>query len=181
MGDWFQTIADVEATPDEADPLATVVMDWLVASGVVTAASTDCVLDEGLGHAPGSRYAEVVVAPDPALHALSVNGALAIRGRKVFDAGQGGVDHVSCPHCGAEAEWDGLSGAIGAWYEGGNGVHRCTGCLRTVGLNDWRWEPPWGFGHLGFTFWNWPTLRPEFVAEVSARLGHRVVCIAGKL
>jgi hypothetical protein len=54
-------------------------------------------------------------------------------------------------------------------------------CRQAVGLNDWIWHPPWGFGCLGFTFWNWPELRPQFVADVSRRLDHRVVRAHGKL
>jgi hypothetical protein len=48
-------------------------------------------------------------------------------------------------------------------------------------LNDWRWQPPWGFGHPGFEFWNWPPLAQGFTAEVGRRLGHRTVLAAGKL
>jgi hypothetical protein len=50
-----------------------------------------------------------------------------------------------------------------------------------MGLNDWRWQPPWGFGYLGFEFWNWPPLSQGFIAEVGRRLGHRTVLVAGKL
>lgn len=53
------------------------------------------------------------------------------------------------------------------------------GCGRVVGLNDWRWQPPWGFGYLGFKFWNWPPLAQGFIAEAGRRLGHRTVLVAG--
>ena len=47
--------------------------------------------------------------------------------------------------------------------------------------NDWAWSPPWGFGHLGIKFWNWPLLTGEFRAEVADLLGHRTVYPRGKV
>jgi hypothetical protein len=181
MGNRFQKLADIDAAPDEAQRLAIAIMEWLIKSEVVAPAGTGCVLGDGPGHAPGLRYAEAVVVPDHALLRLKTNGVNAVTGRTVFHNGQSGVERISCPHCGVVADWDDVADTIGTWYEGGHGSRPCVGCQRRVGLNDWRWEPPWGFGHLGFTFWNWPQLRPEFVAEVSARLGHRVIWIADKL
>nr|BFE60964.1 hypothetical protein GCM10020063_054900 [Dactylosporangium thailandense] len=42
MGDWFQTIADLDATAEEAPGLADVVVADLVADGIVSAERTDC-------------------------------------------------------------------------------------------------------------------------------------------
>jgi hypothetical protein len=36
-------------------------------------------------------------------------------------------------------------------------------------------------GCLDLTFWNWPPLAEEFVAQVAERLGHRVIVMLGKL
>jgi hypothetical protein len=41
--------------------------------------------------------------------------------------------------------------------------------------------PPWGFGNLGFKFWNWPPLLPRFVKEVEEQLGNEVVFVYGKI
>jgi hypothetical protein len=70
--------------------------------------------------------------------------------------------------------------AIGRWYEGGSGEVTRAHCGRDVGLNDWRWDPTWAFGCLGFTFWNWPPLRDSFVTEASRLLGHRIAVVVGK-
>jgi hypothetical protein len=189
MGDWFQTIADVEATPDEAEPLAAATLAWLVDTGVVLPDATDCGLSSP-GHAPGPRWATAVIAADPRLIELRTNGVEFVTGRSVFYSMD--TDQVTCPHCGhvtvlnddggqPNDAWWALSEAIDAWYQGAGGDHPCPHCRRPVGLNDWTWSPPWGFGHLGLKLWNWPELSPRFLAEVSRQLGHRTVHPLGKL
>jgi hypothetical protein len=34
---------------------------------------------------------------------------------------------------------------------------------------------PCAFAELGLRFWNWPPLADAFVADLAARLGHRLV------
>lgn len=195
MGDWFRTIVDTEATPDEARGLAAGVLDWLIADGFVSAERTDCVLGADAGHAPGTRYGEAVQDPDPALAALWSNGLHITVGRTVFDAGQGEPSAVTCPHCAAETplvdaywspveeNWAPFGEAVAAWSEGDDAPVACPSCGRTAPVHTWHWAGDhFAFGHLGFTFWNWPALRPEFVADLSHRLGgHRTVLLEGKL
>lgn len=195
MGDWFQTIVDTEATPGEAQGLAANILDWLIADGVISAERTDCVLGADAGHAPGARYGEAVGDPDPELVNVWSNGLHVTVGRTVFDAGQGEPSAVTCPHCAAEMRlvdecwslieerWDRFRGAMGSWAEGDDAPVACPACGRTAPVHTWRWaDDCFAFGHLGFTFWNWPELRPEFVVDFSRRLGgHRTVLVEGKL
>ncbi|CAM5315436.1 hypothetical protein [Streptomyces narbonensis] len=195
MGDWFQTIVDTEATPEEVQGLAANVLDWLIADGFVSAERTDCVLGADAGHAPGPRYGEAVKDPDPELAHMWSNGLHVTVERTVFDAGQGEPSAVTCPHCTAEVplvderwspldeKWALFADAVGSWAEGEDEPVACPSCGRTAPVHTWRWADDYfAFGHLGFTFWNWPTLRPEFVADFSRRLvGHRTVLLEGKL
>ena len=185
MSDWFEIIADIEATAEEADRLAAELMAWLIDRNIVVAEPTDCVL-AGDGYAPGRNYAAAVIQPDPHLYDLRTNGLSVITGRTVFYSM--GVEQVVCPYCEArvvdrrdEDSWHRFAESIDAWYSGESGVRVCEQCARSVGLNEWQWTPPWGFGYLGFQFWNWPPLASGFVAEVSSRLGHRTVAPCGKL
>src|SRR5512142_1104587 len=167
MGDYFQVIADVEATALEAEPLAAATLAWLVATGIVRAEPTDCVL-AGRGHPPGPNHATAVIEADPRLLEWRTNGVEIITGRSVFYSM--GADQVTCPACGKitaltdehghpNDAWDALSEVISAWFDDGCGKHRCE-CGQSVELNGLAWSPPWGFGYLGFKFWNWPQLDP---------------------
>ncbi|WP_131813221.1 hypothetical protein [Mycolicibacterium fortuitum] len=54
MGDYAQTLVDVDATDEDAPRLKQRVLSWLISEGIVAAELSDCVLgvDEG-GYAPG--------------------------------------------------------------------------------------------------------------------------------
>lgn len=193
VGDFFQRIGDIEVAPEEAEELGAAMVGWLVDTEVIAAGRTECVLGSALGHPPGPRYADAVTEPDPSLAGLWSNGLEVVTGRTVFDGGQDELESATCPHCATTVRlvddhwqlddrvWEPFQRAISVWHSGGAGLVGCPACAQAAGLNDWSWRPEWGFGHLGFTFWNWPPLAPEFLAEFARRLGHRVVCPAGKL
>lgn len=193
MGDWSQTIVDAEAGPQDADRLAARVRDWLVSAGIVLAERTDCVLGSELGHPPGPNAGRALEDPssDQGWQGLWTNGLDITVGRRVFDAGQGEVEAVTCPHCAKRIRldddhgeaWDLISDAFDEWLTGRDGVVACPSCGREVEPAAWRWPGDhFALGHLGFQFWNWPPLKQDFVAEVGRRLGgHRVVLLEGKL
>jgi hypothetical protein len=195
MGDWFQTIVDTDATPGEAQRLAANTLDWLIADGFIAAERTGCVLGADAGHAPGRRYGEAVEDPDPRLVSVQSNGLHVTVGRTIFDAGQGDPSAVTCPHCAAEItlvdehrslieeKWARVSNALDSWADGHDAPVECPSCLRAAPVHTWLWADDYfAFGHLGFTFWNWARLRPDFLADFSRRLGgHRTVLLEGKL
>jgi hypothetical protein len=154
----FQTIVDVEATAEEADELADVVLAWLVETGFI-----------------------------PSLHGVTRNevsteGLVVLTRRHVFYS-MTGEDEITCPHCRyAEVPDDDMFEIIGRWFDGGSGDRSCPNCGRRVGLNDWTWAPPWGFGYLGFQFWDlFDWLSPQFKVGIERLLGHRLVYPHGKL
>lgn len=193
MGDWFQTIVDVQASHDEADALAAHVREWLISAGVVSAERTDCVLSADLGYPPGPDADAVV---DPSSWDVPWQGGLDITvGRTVFDAGQGEPMAVTCPYCSAtvglvdeyfelvDEAWEPFREVVHGWDEGRDVVIPCAACGRPVEPNSWKWADDYfALAHLGFRFWNWPPLRPEFVAEFTRHLAdHRTVLLEGKL
>jgi hypothetical protein len=91
------------------------------------------------------------------------------------------IINVGCPRCGAEQLWNRVEESVDEWDSGGSGIRTCGSCGAECALNDWQWDAPWGFGWLGFTFWNWAPLTGEFVAEVAELLGHRVAVPCGKI
>jgi hypothetical protein len=197
MGDWFQTVVDVQVQSQEADSLAGLVRGWLISSGVVSAEPTDCVLGSSLGHPPGPRADEVVDASgwSSPWQNVQANGLEVVVGSTVFDAGQGEPTAVTCPHCVAcvplvdrhfeqiEEAWEPFHRVLQGWSEGREVAVACPACAQDVSAQGWEWADDYfALGRLGFSFWNWPPLRPEFVAEFTRRLGgHRTVLLAGKL
>lgn len=184
MGDYYQTIVDAEAA-DEADLLAERVRDWLVAAGIVRADLTDCVLGgDGNGYAPAGNWRQAVVRPDDdRLLKLRTNGLKIVVGRTVFYTHYGPAT-TTCPRCRASESLERGSQivrAIGGWYETGEAFVPCAACGVQIRLVDWQIEPSWGFGYLGFEFWNWPPLSEAFVARIGDLFGHRTLLVRGKL
>ncbi|GAA1313406.1 hypothetical protein GCM10009647_039330 [Streptomyces sanglieri] len=195
MGDYFQTIVDLDATERDAQELGARVLDWLIADGIVAAERTDCVLGgDGYGHAPGPHFTKAVDDPDPV--DLWSNGFHVQTGRTVFDSGQGDAGAAICPLCRTEirlvdevwepieSAWGPFEGRFQDWAEdGGEGIVRCPSCARPSGIDRWSWEDDYyACGYLGFTFWGWAELTSDFIREFGRRLGgHRTVLLAGKL
>jgi hypothetical protein len=188
MGDTFRTIVDREATLAEAPTLADHVSSWLIEQRIIACIRTDCILGSREGYPPGPRFAYALdKSQDPlgifatGTRRLSTNGLDIVMGRTVFDSGQGG--QILCPSCGKEpASWEGWQDAIAEWLgSSGPALLKCTLCGREAPVTEWKYDPPWAFGNLGFTFWNWPPFSQSFVAEISRILGHPTVVICGKL
>ncbi|WP_031478801.1 hypothetical protein [Streptomyces bicolor] len=193
MGDHFQTIVDLEAGPQQAPRLAERVLEWLVAEGIVLAERTDCVLGPPLGHPPGPNW-QRAVGPDDA-DGDPWDGLAVYTERTVFHGGQGGPEAVTCPRCGTttrlitdqweliDAAWAPFREAISAWHKAGEAMVDCPACAEAVPLPDFTWADDYfAFAHLGFEFWNWPELTPEFRTRISELLdGHRLADLWGKL
>jgi uncharacterized Zn-finger protein len=195
VGDFFQIVADVEASEAEAPALAASVVGWLGDSGIITGEQAGCVLGAAAGYPPGPGYAAAVTDPDELLAGLKVNGLQVSATRSVFVPGQAVIGPVTCPHCGRDVElqdpadgtpttrWKLFSDALGNWMAAEPSGVTCPYCWQAAGLNDWYWGVDWpvAVGFLGFTFWNWPPLSSSFIAQLQERLGHRIVVTGGKL
>ncbi len=74
-------------------------------------------------------------------------------------------------HPDAEEHW---LDAVKEWSEGGDGGVTCPGCSSRTTVAELAYNPPWGFGHLAFNFWNWGTLRLDFIRDIARILGHKI-------
>ena len=185
MGAYFQVIVDKDVSDNQANIVSEKTLMWLIERGVIASTPTACILGiDKLGYPPGPNYRDVVenYEEDDYLLKLKVNGLQVDTTRRVFPIYEGKFK-VSCPQCDAaynpDKSWD---DAVNEWYEGkGNGILHCRKCQNTLSVTEWVYEPTWGFGSLGFTFWNWPPLKKSFIKEFYNILGHRTVLVAGKL
>ncbi|MFF8609630.1 hypothetical protein ACF06X_27315 [Streptomyces sp. NPDC015346] len=176
MGDYFQTIADIDATAEEAEALGARVVAWLVSEGVVHAERTSEMLGRPV-YSPGPRWDDVTQWPKQ-----STDGLAVITRRTVFWGSLGSDGSPVCPHCSARADVAPWPGAVEVWRRTGTAELRCPACGRMVPLAEWAWEDDrFAFAHLGFEIWNAALLRPEFVAGFGRVLGHRIRTLAGKL
>jgi hypothetical protein len=183
MGDYFQRIVDRDVSPDEAQPLAGRIRDWLVGQEIIVGNLTDCVLGGGgKGYPPGANFERVVDGEENHTRTLRTNGLAIVIGRTLFGPGQGGFELI-CRQCGLRTNGGQTWGdAVSEWYKGrGTGRFACPRCAHAEPVTEWTYDPPMGFGNLGFEFWNWPPLKNSFIAELSLRLGHRTVFVSGKL
>ncbi|MEU4319405.1 hypothetical protein ACFV24_09335 [Nocardia fluminea] len=196
VGDYFERIVDLDVAAADAQASAERMIDWMVSRGWLlreTSGEAMYSLHVDEGYVAGPAWAEIARGGDvdrmPAPVAVVV-------GRNAHYGGQGEIApaDAKCPSCGATtviidypqaweadpAVWQPFSDAIDAWRDSGAGAVTCTSCDTTSPITDWRW--PWGFalGTLAFDFWGWPPLTDEFVAEFTARLGHRVDHHTGK-
>ncbi|MEU4093665.1 hypothetical protein [Streptomyces sp. NPDC026673] len=190
MGDHFQTIVDLDATPTEASTLAGHGLDWLVREGFVRADRTDCVLGARSGNPPGGHWAKAVTHPDWE----PTDGLKIVTGRTVFHGGQGEVRYATCPHCACRVDfltedWDPIEGAdepfyaaFTTWRTTGQATVACPHCGTAPDLRAWTWDDDYfAFGCLGFEFWNWPEFDPRFLTDLARVLdGHRLVRVWGK-
>lgn len=191
MGDYFQTIVDLDVTAAEATRFAGRALDWLVEEGIVRREPTARVLGAPSGNPPGAQWAKAVAEP----HWVPTDGLEIQVGRTVFDGGQGDTQYALCPRCAGQTRFyteDGrpisdarapFDDAIDIWYATGAAYVTCPSCTQTSSLNAWQWaEGYFAFGYLGLKFWNWPLLDPRFTTDIARVLdGHRMVRVAGKL
>ena len=177
MSDSAQIIVDIDATESDAERLATKVVKHMVARGIVAAGLSDCALS-GDGHAPGPSAAGVVNATASECKrafALGANGLAVSTERQVFHTVENGVE-LRCDKCKVTFEPDEkYEAAAENWFDGNEKARfACPTCKQELLVKEWDGPFVLGLGSLGFEFNNWPPLKPEFVSEIAALLGHRV-------
>jgi hypothetical protein len=198
MGDNFAVIVDVEVSVQDAKALADKVTQALLDQGIILPYQKRDLVNPFTGEAfvvPGHQHfggcpagpnaPEAVEeradsgfgfpSPDPMFDRIE-----AITGRQFHGESEESPVSVACPRCGHRGsdphKW--LSAAA-HWTEIGKGLLSCNHCHEETSVLEWKTDPLWVFGNLGFQFWNWPKLHKDFVGRVSKLLGHRVVVVQG--
>ncbi|TCJ94995.1 hypothetical protein [Nocardia alba] len=196
MGDHFERIVDLDVTAADAAASAERMVDWMVSRGWLLRETAgegvySLQVDEGYVAGPDRNRItqdwgdEWICAP-----------VAVIVGRNAHYGGQGAIapGTAKCPRCRAStviidyprqwdadpAVWQPFSDAIDSWIESGDGAATCVTCATTSPITTWQWDDGFALGALAFDFWGWPPLTDDFIAEFTARLGHRVDHHTGK-
>lgn len=116
MGDYFQSLADVEINVRAAVEAKSRLTAWLVERQIICAELTDCVLGADGGHAPGANYAHAVGSvPATSIHHLwrrmGCRSALAVKSIGVVTSKPSSV-HDAC----TAKRWRHESTAAGTAY-----------------------------------------------------------------
>ena len=184
MGDHYQSLVPKNVSSNDVAAFAERGTQFLIAREIVLPDSTDCILGDGGGYPPGPASDSVVQEPQRYSHykTLKTNGVQVIAKRTFF---YGWTDFpIQCPKCGADHKshhyvW---GDAVDQWYHGDDGaLLRCTACGNATRVTEWEYRGQVAFGDLGFTFWNWPVLREDFVAEFSLMMQRCVASLCGKI
>ncbi|MGW6621103.1 hypothetical protein ACWF99_07720 [Nocardia sp. NPDC055002] len=196
VGDYFERIVDLDVAVADAEASAGATIDWMVSRGWLlreTSADAMYSLHADEGYVAGPAWA--TIAQDWGAEWIPAPVAVVV-GRHAHYGGQGEIApaDATCPSCRATtviidypqawepdpAVWQPFSDAIEAWEQTGTGAVACTACGTTSAIIDWQWPGGFALGALAFDFWGWPPLTDEFIAEFTARLGHRVEHHTGK-
>ena len=182
MGDLFQTIVATRVSPEHAQHLRGTILQFLISLGVVDPEISDCILGEGEGHRPGPNHSVAMAEADPYLPRLATNGVVVEIGRVIALDPQGETVW-RCAACNTASVLDEVvSQAISAWYDGDDDAAvTCSNCLSDTPLVHLASQPPMAFGNLAITFWNWPTLKTEFLRSLERTIGSSITLVYGKL
>jgi hypothetical protein len=152
------------------------ILDWLVFQDIVKAKRTDCVfgIEEGYEVSDGAR--KFVTEPEHLPFGLALNGLQIAIEKTVFDTGENELQEVICPNCGQNVIAEFVE-HIEKWFDNSSNKMSCSECGKAQEMNDYLSDPEWAVSNLGFTFWNWPEFKEEFVAEFKRKLGGNVAVV----
>ena len=181
MSDSYITLVPDLMNKSQSEYLAHRVTDYLKERQIIQSFKTDCTLGE-TGFAPGKNYQSVLIGKHHDIQSLSVNGLEVITLRSVFHNGGGGLDSISCPVCGLNVIDTRWSEAIVEWFnDTGKEELECIHCKSIKLITNYIFTPTWGFGVLGFKFWNWPQLNMAFLNSIEQLTGSQIKIIHGRI
>ncbi|MDR3669025.1 MAG: hypothetical protein P4L35_19520 [Ignavibacteriaceae bacterium] len=176
------SLVPLKVNKSEVSSTAEKVIDWLLSQKIIKDPKTDCVLGSNDGYPPGDNYNSILNSYDHDLLGLRTNGLDVIRTREVFHNGGNGLDSICCPTCSTNiigSDWGIL---IDEWYnETGKDTVTCLECKAVHSIIDYKFDPTWAFGNVGFTFWNWPSFTNQFINDLEIITRKSMAIVYGRL
>jgi len=195
MSEYFMMLADVDATPSQAEGIVRAVLDRFRNLGLITGDADPDFVYGGPRYRPGHALAELYeYDKHRSPFWETYNCSLEFNANRYFNGWALNLSEKGfiCPACGAAPfdpgdAWKSIGKAVEEWMdESGPSLVPCPECRKTYSITEWRHDPPLGFCNVSFTFWNWPPFDsppwkidiPWIVRDIT---GHTIVITYGRI
>ncbi|MEW4925289.1 hypothetical protein [Algibacter sp. 2305UL17-15] len=201
MSDSYITICPVKEV-ENPKKLASEFIQWLKSKEIIEKELSNCVLSlKGLGYKPGKKHLGVVSYDENILR-LQVCGLEIKTEREVFT----GMSFTSftdcvCPKCNKnrfngiseediysenltseqQESFSTLHSALNIWSKNEAENLTCNHCNLDSKIDDYDLGETLALSNLGFTFWNWPEFKDEFIDDVKSILDTEIKVILGHI
>lgn len=201
MSDNYITICTVKEVENPKE-LSEKVLKWLQSNEIIESELSYCVLSmSNKGYKPGNKHIDVIGSNENILR-LKVCGVEIKTEREVFNAGAfTAMTKLECPNCITNRfegitpqdfftdncteeqlnRFDTVFPELDKWTNNENASLICPHCLKESNLINYKTDNSIAFSNFGFTFWNWPDLKEEFLMELKAKIGTDIVRMNGHI
>lgn len=201
MSDNYRTICAVKEV-ENPTKLGEEILHWLQSDEIIESKKSDCILSmKNKGYKPGKKHLDVVLY-DENITKLKVCGLQTITEREVFNAmAFTAMTKIECPNCG-ENRFKGITPQdfftdnctkeqmelynsvfpiFDKWTKNENAKLTCNHCGVESEIENYIMDNSLSLSNLGFTFWNWPDFKSEFIDEFRRKIGTDIKIINGHI
>ncbi|GAA4239410.1 hypothetical protein GCM10022291_33600 [Postechiella marina] len=201
MSDNYITITTVKEVKNPKE-LSEKILKWLQTKEIIESELSDCILStKKKGYKPANKHTDAIGYNENIL-SLQVCGLEVKTEREVFNAGAfTPFTKLECPNCNTN-RFKGISPQdfytencteeqlnrfntvfpeFDKWSNNKDTSLTCPHCLTKSNLASYKTDNSIAFSNLGFTFWNWPDLKEEFLMELKTEIGMDIVRMNGHL
>lgn len=171
MSDSYISIVPVDVDINKIEQLVILLIKKLTEKGYINDDFT-----------PGENIESILLNKDAHFKDLIQNKLEIVKTRQVFDNGNNGLIEINCPHCSYNIIDENWIDCVEHWYSNSNqSFFICPSCTNKNDISKYNFNPNWGFGDLGFIFWNWSKFTDEFILMIEGVLESKVTIIYGRL
>ena len=201
MSDNYITISPTREVENPKE-LSQKILKWLQSNEIIESELSDCIMTmKNKGYKPGNKHIDVIGYDENILR-LQVCGLEIKTEREVFNAGAfTAMTKLECPNCNTNRfegitpqdfftdncteeqlkRFDTVFPEFDKWSNNEKATLICPHCSTESNLIDYKTDSSIAFSNLGFTFWNWPDLKEEFILELKSEIGTDIIRMNGHI